>query len=152
MLKVWFDGFKNGCIKDPSSFFNLHKKKEWFSDKRVIHVIKEIDNVDVIKDECLVSPEFGGMSPERLSSGCKAIILLLMNPSCNVYASRCGDNCAKYILELAEYTDVVITLHHAMNFPRDFVCEILDNGKVVTTRADFLREYLNWKYKKEDNS
>ena len=48
------------------------------------------------------------MAPERLSSGCKCLILLYVNPTCNVYASRCGDNCSGFILDLAEKTDVVL--------------------------------------------
>ena len=27
MLKIWVNGFRKDCIKDPNSYFNLHKKK-----------------------------------------------------------------------------------------------------------------------------
>ena len=50
-------------------------------------------------------------------SECKSLILLYVNPLCNVYASRCGDNCAKYILDLTDETDVIITSYLAMDFP-----------------------------------
>lgn len=141
MLKIWVDGFKDGCIKDPNSYFNLHKKKDWFNRQDIKEVIKEIDNTIAVKDEYLESPIFGGMAPERLSSGCKAVILLYVNPLCNVYASRCGDNCVPSIVKLAEKTDVIITLHHMMVFPEKFEAVMLDTETAVHSRREFYLEY-----------
>ena len=141
MLKIWVNGFQNDCIKDPNSYFNLHKKKEWFNRPDVKEVIKELDNTIAVKDEYLESPIFGGMSPERLSSSCKTVILMYINPLCNVYASRCGDNCAPAIVRLAEKTDVIITLHHMMVFPEKFEAVMLDTGVVVHSRREFYLEY-----------
>lgn len=141
MLKIWVDGFKDGCIKDPNSYFNLHKKKDWFNRQDIKEVIKEIDNTIAVKDEYLESPIFGGMAPERLSSGCKAVILLYVNPLCNVYASRCGDNCVPSIVRLAEKTDVIITLHHMMVFPEKFEAIMLDTETAVHSRREFYLEY-----------
>ena len=47
-----------------------------------------------------------------------------------------------YILELAEKNDIVITLHHAMIFNRDFRAKVLDNGHIVDNRKDFFKEYM----------
>lgn len=97
MLKIWLGPFRKNCIINPSGYFDDHKKPEWFNDPWVKEVIKKIDHVDAIKDEYMVSPILGAMTPMHLSSGCKSLILLRQNPMCNVYATRCGDNCAKYI-------------------------------------------------------
>ena len=51
------------------------------------------------------------MSPDRLSSGVKALILMKMDPDIKVYATRCGDNCSMFIKELSEIQDVTIFLH-----------------------------------------
>ena len=56
MLKIWVNGFQKDCIKDPNSYFNLHKKKEWFNRPDVKEVIKELDNTIAVKDEYLESP------------------------------------------------------------------------------------------------
>ena len=141
MLKIWVEGFRSDCIKNPNSYFNRNKKKDWFNREDVKKVIKEIDNTIAVKDEYFESPVYGGMSPERLPHGCKCVILLLINPLCNVYASRCGDNCVPGILRLAEKTDVVITLHHIMGFPEDVKAEMMDSGKIVNNREEFLEEY-----------
>ena len=91
-----------------------------------------------------MSKTIGVMSPERLSTGCKTLILIYINPLCNVYASRCGDNCAGYILDLAEKTDVVITLHHLMIFPRDFDAEIQDIGEIIHSRKKYVELFIEF--------
>ena len=75
-------------------FFNTTKQKDWFNDVTVKKIIKDIDNTIAVKDEYLESPIYGGMSPDRLSTGCKALILMLKTDEI-IYATRCGDNCAK---------------------------------------------------------
>ena len=143
MLKIWIKDFAKDCIRNPNRYFDMHKEYEWFNRKDIRKIIKEIDDVDVIDGEYMRSDIFGAIRPERLSSGCKALILLYVNPLCNVYASRCcGDNCASYILDLADETDVVITLHHIMHFPRDFKAEILNTGKIITSRKEYIHECL----------
>ena len=144
MLKIWFGEFKKGCIKVPDLYFDLHKEKDWFNRDDVRRIIKDIDDVEVVQDEFLMSKTIGGMSPERLSTGCKTLILIDINPLCNVYASRCGDNWAGYILDLAEKTDVVITLHHLMIFPRDFDAEILDTGEIIHSRKEYVELFIEF--------
>ena len=39
-------------------------------------------------------------------------------------ASTCGDNCAKWILEIGKREDVTINLRHMMDFGKDTVFEI----------------------------
>lgn len=65
----------------------------------------------------------------------------ILSPQCNVYASRCGNNCVPSILRLAEDKDVIITLHHIMRMPKDIKAEFLDTGRVVSSREEYLEEY-----------
>lgn len=141
MLKIWLKGFREDCIKNPGAYFNMYKKKEWFNRADVKQVIKEIDNTIAVKDEYLESPIYGGMAPERLSQGCKAVILLYINPTCNVYATRTGNNCIPSILRLADKTDVIVTYHHLPRMPRDVKAEFLDSGVIVNDAKEFLKEY-----------
>lgn len=102
MLRIWIKGFREDCIKNPNGYFDLYKKKEWLNNEYAKKYIKEIDDSVHVKDEYIESPVYGGISPRDLSSGCKCLIMLAVLDGCNVYASRMGDNCAKFILELAE--------------------------------------------------
>lgn len=142
MLYVYVKEIPKECIVDVTSYFNFFKKKEWFDDPFVRKVIKEIDNSEVIKGEYIESPVWGGMSPERLSCGVKALILMRCVPKINVYATKCGDNCSPFILELAESQDVTITLRHYMKFDRDFTAIMMESGRKVCSLAEFIRESL----------
>lgn len=141
MLNIWVKGFRDDCITNPGFYFDMMKKKEWFNRPDVKEVIKEIDNTIAVKDEYLESPIYGGMAPERLSQGCKAVILLYINPSCNVYASRTGDNCIPSILRLAKDHEVVVTYHHIPIMPNDVEARFLDTDVVVHGKKEFVREY-----------
>ena len=139
MLHIWVSEPSN-LIKDVNSFFFRTKKKEWFNRDDVKSVILRVDKTIAVKDEYLESPVFGGMSPDRLSGGCKALILMMVQDR-PVYATKCGDNCVPSILEIAQRKELYICLHHAMPFPDKFDAIMEDSGKAVSTRWDFLDEY-----------
>lgn len=141
MLYIRLGEFTDNCIIDVSAHFDLVKKPEWFQDNFIKYVIKGIDNTDVIEGEFLKSPVFGGMSPDKLSSGCKAVILMKMNSEYIVYATRCGDNCFPFVQELADEQDVTILLHHCPDMPDDIHAIFTDSGKEVFNKGDFIDEY-----------
>lgn len=105
-------------------------------------VIKAIDNCEVVKDEYIESPVWGGIAPERLSVGVKALILMCVLSSVNIYATKCGDNCAPYIIELSKKQDVTITLKHYMRFACDFDTVMMDTRKEVHSLKVYLIESL----------
>ena len=56
-------------------------------------------------------------------------------------ASKCGDNCAKWILELAKENDFSINLFHVMNFGnQDFEAKIMNSNKIVHNMQEYLEE------------
>lgn len=109
-------------------------------------MIKEIDQTEVVAGEYLKSPIFGGMSPERLSSGVKALILMRMEPDIKIYATCCGDNCSKFIKELSEKQDVNILLHHCMRFPKNVHAFVVETGKEVFSDEEFSAEFYRYKH------
>ena len=143
MLNIHIRGWEPTCVRQIDGFFNRHKKEEWFSNPVVQRIIKNIDRTEVVMGEVLKSPVFGIMASDRLSTGCKATILLETMPEVNVYATRCGDNCASDILEIASRKDITITLHHCMHFPRDarFDAYIIETGNTVHSFDEFALEY-----------
>lgn len=143
MLYIYINnGYTKDCIRNVTGYFNRNKKKDWFNIPLVKKIIKGIDDTIAVKDEYLESPVFGGMSPEHLSTGCKAVILMAVLEHPNVYATKCGDNCATYIIETAKNKDVTITLHHCMLFPLDgFEAYIIDTKTTVHTRKEFIIEF-----------
>lgn len=54
-------------------------------------------------------------------------------------ASACGNNCAKWILKIAESKDLTINLRHVMDFgDGDFNARILNNGIVVNSMKEYV--------------
>ena len=135
--------------KNPDGYFNVHKKPSWFNNREVKRIIKEIDDTEAVQDEFLLSPVYGAIAPERLSTGCKCLILLSINPKCNLYASRMGDNCSDLLLEMAEKTDVIVTFHNLMKFNKNFKAKILDTNEIVETRLELINQFRKVRYNKD---
>lgn len=130
---------------NPKETFDYRKKPEWFERDDVRRVIRNIDKTEVIDGECLRSPVFGVISPERLSTGCKATILMIMYDKYKVYATKCGDNCAPDILAIAETKDLTIVLHHIMRFPEPFEAVVVESGVTVHTMGEFVDEFYKYR-------
>ena len=139
MLHIWVQE-PHDLIKAVDGYFNRNKTKDWFNRQDVKNIILDIDKTVAVKDEYLESPVFGGMAPERLSTGCKALILMLVQDR-PVYATKCGDNCTKYILEIAEQKDLYICMHSLLLVPMDFHCIMEDSGLEVFSRWEYIDEY-----------
>jgi hypothetical protein len=58
--------------------------------------------------------------------------------------TSCGDNCAKWILELAKDRDITMRLGHYMQFEEcePFKIEVLNTNKVVTNRYELVQALL----------
>ena len=82
----------------------------------------------------------GPISPRELSGGVKTLLLLAFDNSGKIFnATACGDNCAKWILEIAQNKDLTISLHHSMNFgDGEYAIKILNNGVVVHNQEEWL--------------
>ena len=95
----------------------------------------------MIDEKTIASPIFGNMSPKKLSGGTKTL-LLIDNDSKNVFnASTCGDNCAKWILKIAQDRKVVINLRHLMDFGKgEFKIKVLNTGKIVYNMSELVLE------------
>ena len=135
-------------IKYVDDWFSELKERDWFNDEFVKEIIKGIDNTIAVKDEYLESPIFGGMSPEGLSTGCKAVILMYMQDR-PVYATKCGDNCSPYILKVAEKKDITICLKHCLKgWGRDFDAYFKETDVTTHTERGFILEYYNCRHKR----
>lgn len=144
MLYISLGEFNNNCITDVSGVFNLTKRPEWFADSFVREVIEAVDKSKVIAGEYIESSVLGGIAPERLSTGVKALILMRMRPDRIIYATRCGDNCAEWIVKLSLSQDVHIMLHNCMKFPDKFEATITETDRRVTSDREFVEEYYKY--------
>lgn len=140
MLYINVGEIPKNCIVNVNSYFNRNKKRDWFNRQDVKDIILSVDNSIAVKDEYIESPVFGGMAPERLSGGCKALILMLVT-DLPIYATKCGDNCISHILDIAKKKDVHIYLHHCMDFPYEMKAIMEETGDVINNGEDFVNAY-----------
>ena len=68
----------------------------------------------------------------KLSGGVKTLILVNNVQDKIFNASTCGDNCAKWLLEIGKKKNVTVNLRHIMDFgDNEFEIEIVNNHQVV---------------------
>ena len=103
-----------------------------------------VDSSEYIDGEYIQSPVFGGISPRDLSTGCKALLILLNEPDKIVSGDRMGDNCYPVLFEMAKNADYTITLSHIIDFRRmePFEFKNARTGKLITNSKEFLQEYV----------
>ena len=121
---------------------------EWLEAELAKKMIKDIDDSEVLSGECINSPVLGQIPPERLSGGVKTLLLILNEPDRIFNASTCGDNCAKWILELGRIKDVTINLRHMMSFGKDtkFEIKVQNGGETAHSMKELIpiaNKYLN---------
>lgn len=102
-------------------------------------MILDVDKSIVLGNAVIDSPVLGKISPTALSGGVKTLILIKNEPDKIFNASTCGDNCAKWILKIAENRDVTINLRHLMNFGKGhFEIRILNTNQIVHDRKELV--------------
>lgn len=140
MLNVFF-GDMNDVIYNTNVYFNNTYKDRWITTPLAREIIKAVDKSEVIDARTIMSPVFGAMSPKKLSGGVKTLLLIAYDHSKIFNASTCGDNCAKWILKIAENKKIEINLRHLMDFGKgEFKIKVLNTGKIVKNMGDLVAE------------
>jgi len=138
MLNIYY-GDMPEAIYDTSTYFRHAYKDSWITDPMTVEFIKDVDNSEVIGNNLIQSPVLGSISPLQLSGGVKTLILINKDSSNIFNASKCGDNCAKWLLKMAEDKKKVINLRHIMNFgPGQFKVKVLNNGKIARNMRELI--------------
>ena len=131
MLNIWF-GDNPNAIYDTSTYFKHTYKDEWITDEFSAEMIRDVDHSEVLGCNLIQSPVLGQISPLQLSGGVKTLILIYKDSKKMFNASKCGDNCARWLLEMGKKKKVEINLRHLMDFGEgDFKIRILNKGKIA---------------------
>ena len=139
MLNVYFGSLDNE-IYDPPLYFLYQYEDEWITADLSKEMILDVDRSTVVGPRLIDSPVLGAISPERLSGGVKTLILMAYDESGNVFnGTACGDNCAKWILKIAEQKELTITLHNIMKFDdENMQIRILNNNTIVRSFNEYV--------------
>ena len=147
MLKIVF-GEMNNSIYHPPTYFDNQYEDEWITSPLAIEMIRDVDKSEVISSHLIHSPVLGPISTKEISGGVKTLLLMAFDTSGKVFnASSCGDNCAKWIIEISKQKDLTINLHHVMDFSSigKFDAVILNTGCEIHSYGEYLEEALRIK-------
>lgn len=139
MLNI-FLGKMDDAIYFPPVYFDNQYKDEWITNELSVKMIKDVDRSSVIGERLIDSPVLGPISTKELSGGVKTLILMAFDDTGKVFnASACGDNCAKWILEIGKLKDLTINLRHIIEFgDEEFEIRILNTGETIHNMLEFI--------------
>lgn len=138
MLTIIY-GDESNCVYNTNVYFKNTYEPEWFETELAKQIVREVDDSEVLSSECIQSPVLGQIPPERLSGGVKTLLLILNEPEKIFNASTCGDNCAKWILEIGKQKELIVNLRHIMDFgDNEFEIKILNKDQIVHNMEEFI--------------
>lgn len=140
MLKVYLGDMEN-AIYHPPTYFDNRYEDEWITAEMSVEMIRDVDRSEVISAYLIDSPILGPISVKELSGGVKTLILMAFDTSNRVFnASACGNNCAKWILEIGKRKELTINLRHILDFGEGmFEMLILNTGDTVHNMEEFVK-------------
>ena len=144
MLSIIF-GNADNTIYHPPTYFDNTYEDNWITAPLSVEMIKDVDKSEVVGPHLIQSPVLGPISTKELSGGVKTLILMAFDETGKVFnASACGNNCAKWILKIAEKKDLTIRLGYLMDFGKDNLnIEIVNLGKTVHNGVDLVESVLD---------
>ncbi len=138
MLSIYY-GKMPEAIFNTSVFFKNVYEDGWITDSFTKEMILDVDKSTVLGGAVIDSPVLGKIPPTSLSGGVKTLILMKNEPEKIFNASTCGNNCAKWILKIAEEQDITINLRHLMDFGREtFDICILNTNQIVHSMKELV--------------
>lgn len=149
MLTIEFE-CRSETLKDPdvirpaAVFFDMNCTEEWLQDDMIGKMIESVDK-SKLEGLRVVSPVLGDISIRDLSGGCKTLITMYNIPEAKYMSHELGDNCIKWVFEIAKIKDV--TLVYSSYFPIPLECEpfdvkIANDGTVIHTMLELVDKKL----------
>ena len=138
MLNIYYGDMKE-AVYNTSAYFKYDYEDRWIVDPFVKEMIQDVDKSTVLDSGVIDSPVLGKIPPTGLSGGVKTLILFKFNKDKIFNASTCGDNCAKWLLKIAESEDRTINLRHLMDFGKEpFTIRILNTNEIVHSMKELV--------------
>lgn len=140
MLNIYYGDMKE-AIYNTSLYFDNTYFDEWLYDEFARKMIKDVDKAKVLSGQAVESKALGVIPATKISGGLKTLLLIYNQPEKIFNASTCGDNCAKWILKIADRLkkDITINLRHIMDFgDGEFEIRILNNDLIVHSMSELV--------------
>ena len=138
MLNIFY-GDMPDAVYNTAAYFKYDYEDSWIVDPVVKDMILDVDKSVVLDSGVIDSPVMGKIPPLGLSGGVKTLILVKFDTKKVFNASTCGDNCAKWLLKIAENEERTVNLRHLMDFGDGyFTIRILNTNQIVHTMDELV--------------
>ena len=144
MLNIFY-GEMPEAIYDTALYFDNTYLDSWLEEAFSQKMIKAVDKAKVLSAKAVDSRALGVIPVTGLSGGVKTLMLIDHEPERVFNASNCGDNCARWLLEIAKRhkEDVTVNLRHLMDFDagrpgRSFDIRIANTGEIVHSMGELI--------------
>lgn len=135
----------DNAIYHPPTYFDNRYEDEWITTPLTVKMIRDIDKSEVLGPHLIQSPVLGSIPVKEISGGVKTLILMAYDETGKIFnASACGDNCARWIVEIAKSKELTINLHHVMDFSSvgAFDALLLNTNRQIHNYGEYLEEAL----------
>lgn len=130
MLNIYYGNMKE-AVYNTAAYFKYDYEDSWIVDPFVKEMIQDVDQSTVLDSGVIDSPVLGKIPPVGLSGGVKTLILVKFDKDKVFNVSTCGDNCAKWLLRIAESEDRTVNLLHLMDFGTEpFAVHVLNTDQM----------------------
>lgn len=138
MLNIYYGNMKE-TVYNTAAYFKYDYEDSWIVDPFVKEMIQDVDQSTVLDSGVIDSPVLGKISPIGLSGGVKTLILVKFDKAKVFNVSTCGDNCAKWLLRIAESEDRTVNLLHLMDFGKEsFAVRVLNTDQIVHSMEELV--------------
>lgn len=151
MLNVWVNYPKNSeaLVRDVGDTFDDYIDYSVIETDIGRRIVKETSNVVEVINHASLKTKWGGfISPDKLSGGCKVLLLMLCEDARNELIfnnTACGGNCDKFLEEIVRTYDVNLFLGRFYIPLKDgFHAEgvkFMKSGLIVHSTDDFIDEF-----------
>ena len=142
MLKVYF-GHRRDTVYNIDVYFDNTYEKEWFDDKFVQAILKDVDHSECTNYSNIVNPILGQIIPEKISGGVKALIVLYKTDTV-VDLVNCGENCQSWISKIASMKDIEFDMSGVdltfKNYGISGIC--LNDNSTIADYKDWIRSMV----------
>ena len=142
MLKLWFGHKREARVGGVDTSFKLAFENEWMDDPLSRKIVESIEKSKIISNRIVDNPVMGEISIFDISSGCKQVLLMQHLETEYVYlSSTMGDNCAKWVQEVAKLRDVTLSINSMFVFEDDVQALCMNTGAMINGYRDYLDTY-----------
>ncbi|MDR2750535.1 MAG: DUF4869 domain-containing protein [Clostridiales bacterium] len=149
MLYIWL-GYCKLSTYHPDKMFQVVYDEDWFEDDLVKEIVLDLDKTTVVNHALSLNYLGDPMNTLDISGSAKCLIMMYKIPNLLITGIHMGDNCAKWIIKLAQMQDCYMTLEYDLAFHDDihskeeFYCTIMNNGFKTKTFSDYFDVYCEY--------